>query len=289
MFIGILLLTGIIVSMILFIYDQNNNELDGAQLNYLIADLCLHSCILVANIMTAYSLSKMKFSVSPLSVDDTLLLVSMSGSFIFELSIIVSTGVYLNEEKVSGDQKTFTILSMVCSVVAATQTVAQTILLIAGLRCYSEIGEKNKYGREAVTFLIVANVTAWIFRTVQVKELELGIQDEFYGTLAWLFILNLNLPLLLFFRFHSSVCFADIWSEAYEPVDHQSVISNEPPPGMGVQNVTSPPMSPILMNGGIMNDSVMNGSVNNGFFIGDESSSLAEENIQHADDVTVHL
>ena len=47
----------------------------------------------------------------------------------------------------------------------------------------------------------------------------MGIQDEFYGTLAWLFILNFNLPLQLFFFFHSSVCFADIWSMAYKPVE----------------------------------------------------------------------
>ena len=47
----------------------------------------------------------------------------------------------------------------------------------------------------------------------------MGIQEDFYGTLAWLFILNMNLPLQLFFFFHSSVCFADIWSMAYKPVE----------------------------------------------------------------------
>ena len=46
----------------------------------------------------------------------------------------------------------------------------------------------------------------------------MGIMEDFYGILAWLFILNFNLPLQLFFFFHSSVCFADIWSMAYKPV-----------------------------------------------------------------------
>ena len=224
MFLGVMLLAIILISMILFLFDENHDDFEQAQLNYLITDLCLHFSILIANVMTVYSLSKLSISMKPLSIDDIILLISMAGSVLFEISILVSTGYYLNNDLTDGKLKTYTILAFCSAFVAAVQTIFQTIVVISGLRRYSTPFHTGNPGREAVTFLIVANVTSWIYRTVQVKELELGIQEEFYGTLAWVFILNLNLPLLLFFRFHSSVCFADIWNVAYKSVDHTQAI-----------------------------------------------------------------
>jgi hypothetical protein len=78
-------------------------------------------------------------------------------------------------------------------------------------------------GRGSLTFLIIGNVTVWIVRTALVKELSSSTQIEYYGTLTWLLLLNLNLPLLLFFRFHSSVCLADVWHTAYTSPVHNSV------------------------------------------------------------------
>jgi len=70
-------------------------------------------------------------------------------------------------------------------------------------------------GRGVITFLIVANVTVWICRTALVKAISPDTMIDYYTTLPWLLLANINLPLLLFYRFHSSFCLADIWHSAY--------------------------------------------------------------------------
>lgn len=96
------------------------------------------------------------------------------------------------------------------------------LLTLSGLRRYPS--ERSHLvdmpGRGSLTFLIIGNVTVWIVRTALVKELSSSTQIDYYGTLTWLLLLNLNLPLLLFFRFHSSVCLADVWHTAYTSPVH---------------------------------------------------------------------
>ncbi|KAK2178963.1 hypothetical protein NP493_521g00004 [Ridgeia piscesae] len=83
-------------------------------------------------------------------------------------------------------------------------------------RCAAtEKERREKPGRAIVTFLLIVNLALWILRTFQVKTIALEDHLEFYGVPAWPIILNINLPLMLFFRFHSSVCLADIWMAAY--------------------------------------------------------------------------
>ncbi len=50
---------------------------------------------------------------------------------------------------------------------------------------------------------------------LQIKQVTIDRQAEFYGIPAWPIIMNINLPLMLFFYFHSSICLADVWDEAY--------------------------------------------------------------------------
>jgi len=75
-------------------------------------------------------------------------------------------------------------------------------------------------GRSFIAFLVIGNVTVWIFRIACVESLPSATQTEYYGTLTWLLLLNINLPLSLFFRFHSSVCLADILYTAFTSPVH---------------------------------------------------------------------
>ena len=91
------------------------------------------------------------------------------------------------------------------------------LLTISGLRRYplSQSHLELMPGRGVITFLIVANVTVWICRTALVKAISSQTMIEYYTILPWLLLSNINLPLLLFYRFHSSFCLADIWHSAY--------------------------------------------------------------------------
>ena len=80
---------------------------------------------------------------------------------------------------------------------------------------------------------------------------------DYYGDITWLLLININLPLLLFFRYHSSICLADVWHIAYYPVEaklHESNRSGQPTSKMAsparVQE-TSRDRCPMIMVTGI--------------------------------------
>ena len=214
-----------IVSVIIFFFDLTGENLAAAQKNFLITDITLHGLMLLACMGSLWSLSSLPIKeIEFTQVDDVLLFVAMSGSILFEISIVISCSVYLNENYSSNEEYMLNSLALASAIVSCVQTLLQTLLIELGLRRYSSSSKQQEdmKGREAVTFLIVCNVTVWILRTMQVKEIEMGIQEDFYGVLAWLLIMNISLPFLLFFYFHSSICLADIWIEAYhfDPAVH---------------------------------------------------------------------
>ena len=43
------------------------------------------------------------------------------------------------------------------------------------------------------------------------------IRKEYFGDVFWTAASHMAMPLCLFYRFHSSVALADIWSSAYRP------------------------------------------------------------------------
>lgn len=99
------------------------------------------------------------------------------------------------------------------------QVLIQTPFIIDGLRRCSNTKKLRelKPGRELVTFLIVSNVALWITQTFEIKSR--GLKDfryEFYGKFLWTIVGHATMPLMMFYRFHSSVCLVDIWKLAYE-------------------------------------------------------------------------
>lgn len=62
----------------------------------------------------------------------------------------------------------------------------------------------------------------WAFGILLPVRYQLvNTQEEIYGALAWILIHTVAMPLLLFFRFHSSVCLADVWHAAYRPFEEK--------------------------------------------------------------------
>lgn len=225
MFAGIVLLAACIVSIILFFYTMDSLlDLEGSEMIFLTSDIILHSIMLVATAAAIVRVHRLSYIAKPVSIDDMLLYLSMSGTLILEIAITISSGnaISANDGTVNRSNE---ILRLCSSMVAAIQTIAQVIVVLSGMRRYPSKAShlSDMPGRGFITFLVVANVSVWIFRTLQAKELMLqDTQRNFYGDIAWLLLMNINLPLLLFYRFHSSICLADVWMVAYEPL-HQKV------------------------------------------------------------------
>ncbi|KAK8786081.1 hypothetical protein V5799_007551 [Amblyomma americanum] len=108
---------------------------------------------------------------------------------------------------------------MALQLFSVVQVVTQTPLIIDGLRrCSNSPALRyKKPGREIVSFLIVLNITMWIVYTFESKAVgKFFMGTGYFGLRAWVFVEHTTVPLMLFYRFHSSVCLADIWKSAYE-------------------------------------------------------------------------
>ncbi|XP_074032261.1 proton channel OtopLc isoform X1 [Leptinotarsa decemlineata] len=115
------------------------------------------------------------------------------------------------------------VLGYVGLIVESFQVLSQTVFILDGLRRSSNTRKlrKNKPGRELVTFLVISNIALWLMETFEVKAYWLKDQRyEFYGKELWTILGHTCLPLMMFYRFHSSVCFGDIWKYAYERSGH---------------------------------------------------------------------
>lgn len=77
-------------------------------------------------------------------------------------------------------------------------------LFIADITCrstYLPQHDRTKPGRQAVTFLLIANMTLWIVYTFEMQKVEASpVQLGFYGFFAWTFIIRSSLPLSIFYR-----------------------------------------------------------------------------------------
>ena len=213
-FLGLLVFGAAIFSIVMFYYH------DSAEKNfiYLVTDLIIHSLMFIATVYTLIVTGKLAYIEKPASVDDLLLLVSMCGSFFYEASLIMAVSHHIAW---NGGSTTELSLMLSGALIAGLQSVIQVVLIFSGLRRVSLSAKHLKMmpGRWCVAFLVVTNVTLWVTRTTQVKGLNLSaITKDVYGELTWLMIINISLPLLLFYRFHASVCLADVWITTYKPI-----------------------------------------------------------------------
>ena len=114
----------------------------------------------------------------------------------------------------------FKLLTIALNVAVMIEVLVQTNFIIDGLRRCSESRylRFKKPGRELVTFAILLNITYWIVATFETKSVEqYKTEIEYYGPLPYMFISHTTLPVMLFYRYHSSVCLAEIWNRAYKP------------------------------------------------------------------------
>lgn len=110
------------------------------------------------------------------------------------------------------------LLVMVTSILTIIQVTMQS-LFIADITCrmtYLPEHDHSKPGRQVITFLLIGNLTLWIIYTFEKQKVEASpVQLGFYGFMAWTVIIRASLPLSIFYRFHSSVTFAEVWKNSY--------------------------------------------------------------------------
>ncbi|CAL2042921.1 unnamed protein product [Caenorhabditis brenneri] len=94
-------------------------------------------------------------------------------------------------------------------VVRALEVLIQAVLLFYLLTQGNTIHPCVTYGKQTITFLIALNLILFGFHTLEGSIRTFGFPSKLDNTSKTL--LKISLPLVVFFRFHCSVCFAEIW------------------------------------------------------------------------------
>ena len=97
-------------------------------------------------------------------------------------------------------------------------------MIIDGLRRCSDSRHNQavKPGRNMVTYLIITNLTMYLWETLEVKS-SAGFSKNrkaYYGDEFWTIVSHMTQPLCIFYRFHAAAALVDIWSSAYRPGSH---------------------------------------------------------------------
>ncbi|XP_052738181.1 proton channel OtopLc-like [Bicyclus anynana] len=211
LFLGLVLTVCVAGLLILgFVFSSVGNEY--LELGYFInscTKLGLHIMLLFGVVIAFNQTRKLDINEHPVSLlDDILLFICLPAFFMETVFSMIATINILN------------VIKSIDVMVMAVQIIIQTTLLVDGLRRCSNSRKlrRSKPGREVLMFLLIANVAMWLIHTFSYKAPDsLDERYEFYGKVLWSILGHVCLPLIMFYRFHSSVCFADIWGGAYKP------------------------------------------------------------------------
>ncbi|XP_041972635.1 proton channel OtopLc-like isoform X2 [Aricia agestis] len=233
LFCGLLLLVASLICLILFFVLIRHQELK--RLSIYLADVS-HCALMVLSIFAILigfiRGRKMKWSSVPPSyteplhrvqslkfrseeqsdLNDILLRVSAFGLFIYAVFSVIAGGMgaFTHEPN---------LLVMITGCLSVLQVILQLLFIadVSRRRVHLPEQERSKPARQAVTFLLICNVTMWLIYTFEAqKVLANPVQLDFYGFVAWSLVQRFTLPLCIFHRFHSAVTLAEIWKTSYK-------------------------------------------------------------------------
>ncbi|PIC15557.1 hypothetical protein B9Z55_022487 [Caenorhabditis nigoni] len=226
LFAGIIFLIGSLVSMGMYTIFETLRNSSGAQLVFGIVDLSLFSIALGACVIGLWRMRLLQYRLHAHGevIDEILLIIGLIGEILY---CAVGIDVFITCRR-SADL-TVSALPAFVFVIRMIQVVVQAafILTTSRLRCLSKYSIKYKPGKEIITFLLVSNVTLFVFHTFEGMKSSFGFSSK--AATQYNYIIYAVGPLLVFYRFHSSACLAEIWKHTYSTksseYDHEHMMS----------------------------------------------------------------
>ncbi|XP_037967858.2 proton channel OtopLc isoform X3 [Plutella xylostella] len=231
LFCGLLLLVASLICLILFFVLIRHQELK--RISIYLADVS-HCALMVLSILAIligfirgrnmkwspspftdpiYRVQSLKFRAEEQSdLNDILLRVSAFGLFIYAVFSVIAGGMGMFTHEPN-------LLVMITGTLSVFQVILQMLFIadVSRRRVHLPEQERTKPARQAVTFLLICNVTMWLIYTFEAqKVLANPVQLDFYGFVAWSLVQRFTLPLCIFHRFHSAVTLAEIWKTSYK-------------------------------------------------------------------------
>ncbi|CAD5229522.1 unnamed protein product [Bursaphelenchus okinawaensis] len=146
-------------------------------------------------------------------LDEILLIIGLLGELIHS-----STGLmcWITTQSEWGQNKMETYM-LVVFVVREVQVIVQAVFILVSsrLRAQSPKAIAQKPGKQFVTFLLIANVSLFFFHTLEGMKSVFGDAIASRRTKPYATLICAVAPLVVFYRFHSSVCLAEIWKHCY--------------------------------------------------------------------------
>ena len=213
----VLIITIVLVSSFFVFSEKLHKDNQVAFYIVYVAEMVLLflSCILV--VICFFRLQQLRFTIdTEISFDSGLLVVALFGVFTFNTFRLVSSVANVEQHAVMSSLSTGT------CVLSLAQSGIQTIFILDSLRRSADVDEHvtRKPGRALITCLLLCNLSLWIINTFEVeKGNELSLHYTYYGSLAWNTVVHGCVPMIIFYRFHSSVCLSEIWLKAYKYKD----------------------------------------------------------------------
>uniref|UniRef100_A0A1I7U4Q7 Otopetrin-2 n=1 Tax=Caenorhabditis tropicalis TaxID=1561998 RepID=A0A1I7U4Q7_9PELO len=186
-------------------------------------DLLMFLVTLIACLLAFYQMRKLQYRLHAHGevIDDILLIVGLAGECVYSCA---GMDLYLNDRLTKQTVSWITIPSFVLRI---TEVLVQTVFILfaSRMRCYTNSNRENHPGKQVITFLLVCNINLFIYHTFETMESNFGFPvklPENYSVM-----LSIASPIVVFYRFHSSACLAEIWKHTYSRKHHEHLINPE--------------------------------------------------------------
>uniref|UniRef100_A0A1I8GDC2 Otopetrin-2 n=1 Tax=Macrostomum lignano TaxID=282301 RepID=A0A1I8GDC2_9PLAT len=148
--------------------------------------------------------------------DVNLLFVGLAGILCFNLFVAISVGSCAVDSSDISHCPTWIGHKNIITKAAGLKTLF--IMQAIQRRITLELVENNhKPGRGLTIGLLIANLAMWIEAVFEAKRtFAEDFPNGYFGKMAWSIVKYIFLPLIIFFRFHSSVCLSEIWIRSYK-------------------------------------------------------------------------
>ncbi|WKY05948.1 hypothetical protein Q1695_006282 [Nippostrongylus brasiliensis] len=218
LFLGLAFLAATFTSMVVYYGYSILGKSKDAAFAYAVTDICQYIIATAGCAMAIYQMRSLTYVHKGNNhqvkdqelLDQILLWLGLIGELMYSVAGLVGlTG--------DGHWESLAFLLFFVHIFRLMQVGTQTFLLYLASRV--KVGSSSKHsqpGKQAITFLLAANLSIFIMNLFESEKS--GVSENiinFYGKRSWVFLVRSFSPLTTFYRFHSSVCFAEIWKNVY--------------------------------------------------------------------------
>lgn len=168
-----------------------------------------------------HHLNKLKFlRKTETRLDEMILRLALFGTFFYYI-IIISNSIDSYDPNSPQDRRVFTMTEILLALVTSFAVCFQAFVITNGMHRAPAVRDHivRKPGRPYVTVLLCINLALWMIDTFQVKKSEMAFTvTQTKGSInvvTSVTLMHVALPMVILFRFHSTVCLSSIWYKSY--------------------------------------------------------------------------